>query len=209
MSFTPIAKQLQQRLEDRKAWFRNWLFQWHNLKIPGGLVEVDLFDGRKSYLGGIAFDGSTRTVFWDAITRGVRKEILEQFAWVDEQVRRYNPTAANESIDQAAGLLVAFVRSIRREAIAKDRILRGDGINFPTENDGGHWEGTSQGEIVDYANALKRALPVDTPRSTQIANPATSVGARLNQIWNENQWLHGSIGLALGLAGVLIALVAL
>ena len=41
-------------------------------------------------MGGIAFWGSARDVFWDAITRGVRKEVLEQFRWVDDQVRRYN-----------------------------------------------------------------------------------------------------------------------
>src|SRR4249919_3515071 len=115
MALTPVAKQLQQRLEDRRAYFHNWLFQWHQLTQPGGLVEVDLFDGRKSHMGGIAFWGSAQDVYWDSITRGVRKEILEQFGWVDEQVRRYNRTTALASIDQAAGLLVSFARSLRRD----------------------------------------------------------------------------------------------
>ena len=90
-------KQLQQRLEDRRAFFHTWLFRWHQLKEPGGLVEVDLINGRTKHMGGIAFWGSARDVFWDAITRGVRKEVLEQFRWVDDQVRRYNRKTALDS----------------------------------------------------------------------------------------------------------------
>ncbi len=87
-------------------------------------------------MGGIAFWGSARDVFWDAITRGVRKEVLEQFRWVDDQVRRYNRKTALDFIDEAAGLLIIFARGVRRDAMAKDRILRGDGIDFPPKMTG-------------------------------------------------------------------------
>lgn len=203
MAFTTVAKQLQQRLEDRRAWFHHWLFQWHGLRDGRNPVQVDLFNGRTSYLGGIEFSGSARDVFWDALTRGVRKEILDQFAWVDEQVRRYNRPAALESIDQAAGLLISFARGIRRDAVKKDRILRGDGINFPSEDDAGYWHGTSAEEIQAYADALKAGLPADVLESATIGE-SVRTRARWNKIWHDNQWWLGPIGLIAGLAGLAV-----
>lgn len=201
MACTPVAKQLQQRLEDRRAYFHNWLFQWHQLKQPGGLVAVDLFDGRKSHVGGIAFWGSARDVYWDSITRGVRKEVLDQFAWVDEQVRRYNQPSALASVDQAAGLLISFARSVRRAAIEKDRILRGDGIHFPAEDDHGHWNGTSEEEIRTYAEELKSALPSEGVQSAPVATETPTLRKKLNNYWHENQWWLGLASLAIGIAG--------
>ena len=202
MAFTPVAKQLQQRLEDRRGWFRSWLSQWHQLKDPNGRVEVDLFNGRTSHMGGIAFWGSARDVYWDAITRGTRKEVLDQLAWVDEQVRRYNRQTALDSIDQSAGLLMSFVRGVRRDAVEKDRILRGDGIHFPPENDAGIWRGTSEEEIRGYAEALKSALPSDTVEVIPRLVERSTCRARLNQLWHENQWWLGPVSLIVGLAGL-------
>lgn len=165
-------------------------------------MQVDLFDGRQAQMGGIMFDGSARLTFWDAITRGVRKEILDQFAWVDEQARRYNRHTALESIDQSAGLLVSFARGVRRDVIAKDRILRGDGISFPSVNDAGHWHGTSEGEIRAYAEALKSAFSFD-----QIGdfapNQPDGARARLNRLWQANQGWLGLLSLIIGLVGLL------
>jgi hypothetical protein len=202
MAFTPVAKQLQQRLEDRRAWFRHWLFQWHGLRDGRNPIQVDLFDDRTSFMGGVEFSGSARDVFWDAITRGVRKEILDQFAWVDDQVRKYNRTTALESIDQAAGLLSSFAQGVRRDTIEKDRILRGNGINFPPTNDLGHWHGTSQQEIQSYAEALKLALPSNPGERSSIEQPLAGRSHRLNKLWHDNQWWLGPVSLIAGLVGL-------
>jgi hypothetical protein len=206
MAFTPVAKQLQQRLEDRRAQFRSWMFQWHKLKEPNGLVEVDLFDGRFAHMGGVEFSGSARDTFWDAITRGARKEILEQLAWVDEQARRYNQETAISSIDQAAGLLISFAHGVRRDAIEKDRLLRGNGITLPTEDDGGYWYGTSAQEITSYAESLKSALPFSTPEVLEVSHSPNRLPSRLNRLWHDNQWWLGPVGLVTGLLGLIALL---
>jgi hypothetical protein len=62
---------------------------------------------------------------------------------------------------------------IRREAVAKDRILRGDGVRFPAEQDLGRWEGAEDQDIHKQADALKTALfPSGTGNLK--ASPATS-----------------------------------
>ena len=127
---TPTASRLKARLDARRRWFQNeWFYKWHFIGKDGP-VSIDSFDGRGIHFGGIAFSGSARDVYWDAIARGVRKEVTEQFAWVDHEVRGYNQETALKAIDECAGQLVSFVRVIRRIAVDKDRILRGDGRKF-------------------------------------------------------------------------------
>jgi len=158
-------------------------------------------------LTGIAFSGTTRDIYWDAIVRGVRKEINEQFVWIDAEVRRYKREVAVVAINECAGLLASFVRSIRSQAVAKDRILRGNGISFPAENDAGLWDGTSDLEIVALANALKDALPDDTtlPPRPEPDLPVSFPQRALSE-WNNHQWWIGPLGLLLGLAGFLLTL---
>ncbi len=155
---TPVATQLQFRLDQRRLWFENeWFFKWHHI---GGqrVVEIDMFDGRQARYAGIKFSGSARDVFWNAIARGLRREIIEQFAWIEERVRIYARAQAEMAIDECAVLLTAFANTVRHSAVNKDRILRGDGINFPAEHDAGIWMGASSGEINSQAIALKAAL---------------------------------------------------
>jgi hypothetical protein len=155
---TPTATQLKFHLDQRRRWFDNeWLFKWHHI---GGqrVVEIDMFDGRQARYAGIKFTGSSRAVFWDAISRGVRKEVIEQFAWIEERVRVYARAQAEAAVDECAGLLAAFVQSVRNAAVQKDMILRGDGLNFPPEQDAGRWVDVSPGEIAHQTAALKEAL---------------------------------------------------
>jgi hypothetical protein len=144
---TPVATRLKLRLDDRARWFRNdWFFKWHHI---GGqpTVNIDMFDGREAHYAGIAFSGSSRDVYWDAVQRGVRREVVEQLAWVEEAIVTYTPAAARIAIDECAGLLVSFARGIRRLAVEKDRILRGDA------------------EIVQQAEAIKAVLPPENAAS--------------------------------------------
>lgn len=155
---TPTATRLQLRLEERYAWFRNeWFFKWHHI---GGqqAVQIDLFNGRHAHYAGIAFSGSARDIYWDAITRGVRKEIIEQMAWVEEAVRTYSREVAVKAIEECAGQIASFAQNVRRTAIEKERILRGNGITFPNEQDVGHWYGTTVEDVFAQAKALELAL---------------------------------------------------
>jgi hypothetical protein len=155
---TPTATRLQQRLGDRRAWFQNeWFFKWHHI---GGTepVEIDQFNGRHAHYAGIAFSGSARDIYWQSIANGLRKEVVDQLAWVEKAVRSYDSEVAAEAVEQCAGLIVSFARGIRREAIAKDRILRGNGTDFPNEEDMGVWDGSADQDVQNQAEALKAAL---------------------------------------------------
>lgn len=168
---TPIATRLAYRLRDRQAFFANWLAQWHDIKGPHG-ARIDLFNGREAAYAGIEFSGSSRTVFWDAIVRGVRKDVIEQLAIVEQEARSYGRSTALDSIDQSVGALVGFVRVIRRIATKKDSVLRGDGTNFPPESDEGHWEDLTDQAIARMGDAVKAAL-IEQFDSRESAVPET------------------------------------
>ncbi len=167
-------------------------------------MEVDLFNGRMSHMGGIEFSGTVRDVYWDAVTRGVRREIVDQFAWVDEQVRRYEKSVGLEAIDQCAGLLASFSQTIRQQAVKKDRILRGNGRKFPPENDAGQWHGTTVEEIQAVADVLKRCIPF-AQEALQYNVERKGLTSRLNDTWHSNQWWLGPFGVILALAGLAVA----
>ncbi|MBV9840760.1 MAG: hypothetical protein JOY99_04350 [Sphingomonadaceae bacterium] len=194
---TPTAERLQARLDDRYRWFRNeWFFKWHYIGRDGP-VSIDTFDGRSAHYGGIAFSGTARQVYWDAVVRGLRKEITDQLAWVDAEVRNYNPATAVRAIDECAGQIISFVRLIRRDAVEKDRILRSNGTEFPPENDAGRWEDTDGSDIQARANALKAALP--------FAVRPSGFRERSLAFWNANQgWLQ-----ILAIASAIIGIVAI
>ena len=156
---TPTATRLKARLDQRQRWFANeWFYKWHFIGDDGP-VTIDSFDGCNIHHGGIQFSGGARDLYWETLVRGVEKEIVEQFAWVDKEVRNYNRATALCAIDECAGQLISFVHVIRRRGVAKDRILRGNGREFPKENDAGWWENVSDAEILKQAQALKEALP--------------------------------------------------
>ena len=203
---TPTCTRLKARLDERRRWFINeWFFKWHFIGKDGP-VSIDSFDGRGIHYSGFKFSGTTRDVYWDAIVRGVKKEIIEQFAWIDQEVRAYNHETALQAIDECAGQLVSFVSAIRREAVAKDRILRGDGTTFPPENDAGRWDGIDQSDIAKQAEALKSALPlaIITVVAQQASAPRWEWWDR-NKVWLEPAgWVVGVVGTVSGFGAYLL-----
>lgn len=177
---TPTATRLEHRLSDRQAWFHNeWLFKWHHI---GGdvLVQIDLFDGRQASYSGIRFWGSPRDIYWDAISRGLRKEVVDQFSWIEEAAKGYERSVAIQAIKECAGLLASFTDVLRKAAIAKDRVLRGDGVTFPAEEDRGHWAGTTKAGIQEQADALIAALfPPAAVMASVAAPPHTTKGSEI------------------------------
>ncbi|MGI9375178.1 MAG: hypothetical protein ACR2PC_03610 [Tsuneonella suprasediminis] len=91
----------------------------------------------------------------------------------------------------------------------KDRVLRGDGISFPPENDAGHWDGTSDREIMAQAEALKSALPDEQARDA--VAPVTlpsSFSERASKYWDDNRWWLGLLGLGLGALSLVAGFIA-
>lgn len=161
---TPIAARLQHHLGERRRWFKNqWFFPWHGIKSQHG-VDVDAFDGRRIQSSGIEYSGSIVDMFWDAAVRGVRAEVEDRLAWLDEEVRRYNSSTRQRTLDEAAGQLVSFVETVRREAARTDALLRGNGINIPPPVDRGQWVGLGRAEIAARVREIALALP-EAPRS--------------------------------------------
>ena len=112
---TPTATQLKLRL-DQRLLHNEWFFKWHHIGRER-VVEIDMFDGRYARYGGIKFSGSACDVYWNAIARGIRKEVVEQFAWIEERVRSYARAPAEAAINECANLLTDFAQSVRRAAI--------------------------------------------------------------------------------------------
>ena len=196
---TPTCTRLKARLDDRRRWFSDeWFFKWHFIGNDGP-VTIDSFDGRGIHYGGIKFSSTARDVYWDAIVRGVRKEITEQFAWIDQEVRQYNRETALQAIDECAGQLVSFVRAIRNKAAKKDSILRGNGITFPPVDDAGNWDGTADIDIVSQAEALKSALPI------MIIGPAL-IGPERERSgwWERSKGWHEPLGWLIAAGGVIV-----
>ena len=175
---TPAASALKFELDARHLWFRNeWFFRWHQV---GGdrPVQIDTFDGRFASYAGLAFSGTIRDVFWDAVARGARREVEERLRWIDAEVRRYDRNEADTAIDECIGLLISFVERIRRDAVEKFRILCGDGLNFPDPVDSGRWP--SREEIAKRGEALKRAIPhEDDQLQALVRRPTESISVEL------------------------------
>lgn len=192
---TPTATRLKSRLDARRRWFQNeWFFKWHHIGRQQ-TIEIDTFDGDHARFAGVAFWGTPRDLYWDLVVRGVRNEIIDQLEWVEKEAKNYPRDVALRAIDECAGQLASFVRSIRRAAIKKDRILRGDGINFPTENDAGRWHGTQDSDIQRQADALKAALFPDAP--------ARSKAEIINRVWQDYRGLIGFLTVGLTILGLI------
>lgn len=101
----------------------------------GPKFEIERFDGTKISYQGVAFSGSPVEVFW----RGFIEPYIE-----DESVRILEQAGvlATECeippelvVNEARCLMQVVVRRVYDKMADVDRILRGDGINFPEKKD--------------------------------------------------------------------------
>ena len=107
-----------------------WFFKWHFIGRDGP-IEIDSFDGRKIRYGGIKFDGTARLVYWDTISRYLKIKNGEIFDQLEAELKSYPTTQIEAAISDTKAIVYSFTRNISESALEKDRILRGDGINFP------------------------------------------------------------------------------
>jgi hypothetical protein len=170
---TPLATRLQLALENEFRRMDNvWFFKWHHI---GGdrPIEIDAFDGRSICYSGIRYDGTAQKVYWDTIQRYLKKEIVSRFLELEIEVKsnpEYPPETIERTLNEAQQLLSSFSQRIRNQAIEKDRILSGDGINFPPARDRGHWEGCRAEHIEAQAAEILTLLLVS--RNKKPVTPA-------------------------------------
>lgn len=152
---TPIAGRLGISLEaEIQRMHNNWFFKWHFIGEQGP-VEIDGFRGNFIRYGGIKFDGSARLVYWDTIAFYLRQKISALFDEVETAIQGYPIELRAAAIMECQTLIVGFAESIKKAAIDKDRILRGDGMSFPPRDETHSWSGADIASIQSRADGLR------------------------------------------------------
>jgi hypothetical protein len=78
------------------------------------------------------------------------------FDSLEEEIKKYPREVKDKALIEAQWMVSRFSQQIQRAAIEKDRILRGNGIEFPPEHDAGHWLGCGTGDIQARVEGLRR-----------------------------------------------------
>ena len=154
-SLTPIGARLQIALDAEYLRMQNeWFFKWHHI---GGrnAVEIDGFDGRMIRYGGIKFSGSPCDVYWATIQRYARQKVGQLFDALEIEIQKYPIDIRLKALNEAQSLVRSFIAKIRKAAVEKDRILRGNGITFPPEHDRGNWSGAHAEDIESRTTTLR------------------------------------------------------
>ncbi|UCI05392.1 hypothetical protein [Mesorhizobium sp. B1-1-8] len=144
---TPIASRLAIALDDEYLRMQNeWFFKWHFIGKDGP-VEIDAFDGKRMTFGNVTFWGTIQQIYWETIQRYLRKKVGSIFDGLEQELDRYPVETRERALNEAREIVCQFVTKIRRAAIEKDRVLRGNGFEFPLERDQGRWEGSRNSDI--------------------------------------------------------------
>ena len=127
-----------------------WFFKWHFIGRDGP-VKIESFGANPIRYGGIDYSGSAVDVYWDSISRYRKTKVSELFDQVEGELAPHPKHVREQAISEAEGLISMFASSIRRRAVEKDRILRGNGVSLPKSHDLGRWE--ESGHLVIRARA--------------------------------------------------------
>lgn len=196
---TPIGLRLQLELDEEVLRMANeWFFKWHFIGKDGP-VEIESFRGKPINYGGIKFDGSAHQVYWDTIQFYLRKKVSALFDQLEINIKDYPVQTRGTSIEEAQTLIGSFTARIRRMAIEKDRILRGDGVNFPQKHDFGRWEGSGLQDIAARAEGL-RAIYCEERKTNK------SVWETANDICDNHRWWIITGGLVLTIISIILAI---
>ncbi len=168
-----------------------WFFKWHHIGRDRP-VEIESFRGKPIVYGGIAFGGSAHKVYWDTIQFYLRKKVSSLFDALEDELHRYTVETRRASIIEAETLISGFAGRIRKAAVDKDRILRGDGHTFPEPHDFGRWEGSSRADVerraksllAKYCEAAEKSAPV--PLATSHIHVENMHGGAIQQATTES-----------------------
>jgi hypothetical protein len=155
-NLTPVGLRLSASLDDEYLRMQNeWFFKWHFIG-EGHLTEIDSFRGKPIRYGGIKFSGTAHNVYWDTIQYYLKQKIGATFDDLEKEVVRYSVDVRDKALTEAGWLVVQFAQKIRNAAVEKDRILRGNGIEFPLRHDFGRWQECGRGDIEARADRLQQ-----------------------------------------------------
>jgi hypothetical protein len=155
---TPFGLTLQHRLENETRRMQNeWFFKWHSIGRDR-TVEIDSFDGRTLKYGGIAYSGSAREVYWDTLKRYISGKINDIFNEVESILSNYPIEMSPQIIEDTVGLLRSFNSKISNIAVEKDKILRGNGLEFPPPDQESGRRLLQVHNIEQRATALKQMI---------------------------------------------------
>jgi hypothetical protein len=132
-----------------------WFFKWHQIGGPRA-VEIESFRGKPICYGGIKYSGTAILIYWQTIQLYLRKKIGAIFDNLEEDLKQYPIEIRGKALTEAQSIVTEFAAKIRRAAIEKDRILRGNGLEFPVEQDSGHWQGCWPGDITSRIEGLRQ-----------------------------------------------------
>jgi hypothetical protein len=98
-------------------------------------MRVEKYDGSMISYQGVAFKGSPVDVFWNGFIEpyleNYSMKALEQTSALSLECQ----FSLDETIEEAKCLLLVMIRRVYAEMADTDRVLRGDGINFPEKRD--------------------------------------------------------------------------
>lgn len=154
-TLTPIGARLQIALDAEYLRMQNeWFFKWHHIGRDS-VTEIDAFDGRMIKYGGIKFSGTARDVYWSTIQRYARQKVGQLFDEIEIDLQKYPLEIRSKALNESQSLIRLFVAKIRKAAVEKDRILRGNGFEFPPQQDLGNWAGAQASDIESRTATLR------------------------------------------------------
>ena len=144
---TPIGTRLSVLMDDEYLRMQNeWFSKWHFI---GGerAVEIDSFGVKPICYSGIRFSGSAQKVYWATIQRYLKKKISTVFDGLELKSAKYPLDIRVRALTEAQQIIGQFALKIRRAAVEKESVLRGDGFKIPPEKDQGSWIGCGSADI--------------------------------------------------------------
>lgn len=154
-TLTPIGARLQIALDAEYLRMQNeWFFKWHHIGRDS-VIEIEGFDGRMIRYGGIKFSGTARDVYWSTIQRYARQKVGQLFDELEVELQKYPLEIRSNALNEAQSLIRLFIGKIRKAAVDKDRILRGNGFTFPPQQDLGNWAGAQPFDIESRIATLR------------------------------------------------------
>lgn len=181
MSPSPLFKRTYKVVQDLDEKLTKLIHKWRFFNA-GPPMKVARYDGTEICYQGIAFRGSPVQVYWNGFIEPYIENysinVLEQTSALAIECQ----FSIEDSIEEAKNLLLVMIRRIYHEMSETDRILRGDGFNFPEKKDVMcHIESMSQ-IITEHAEIEKMKKPPSTQNVFNIEN----VSGKFIQLGAEN-----------------------
>jgi hypothetical protein len=205
---TPFELHLSNELDVERQRFGNeWLFKWYSLNMEGRTVDVPSFDGGRITIGGVTFEGSAQSIFWQALGRYLDGKVHEIFQRWDRETSAYPKALRVSSLEGVGRLLNQFTAALMLRANETDQALRGRGTPKPDKSLLG--SGTHAGVNVEVVRLLAahKAL-IEQSWAKQDVSAAKSVSKWLEEFYANNKgliWVAGIVGpLALAAIGALL-----